>query len=300
MAFVAVHIGAGYHDKLKRSQYNRICVEACQAAMNALKNDATATIGVVEAIGSLENQTLTNAGIGSNLNLEGFVECDASLMDGESMLFGSVGAVKSIRNPIRIAQLILEQQKIPGPLGLIPPNFLVGQGAENFAISREESSKTYNKYKLQLDNFEKNFSLMHQHQCYDTVGAICIDKKGCLASGVSSGGLILKQEGRVGQVHFKVPKKNKNLNVLVFKASIVGADSCVMRNIPRQDHLAGLIGLILDQELNSIEFFWAHSTRTMCIGYMDSHSSSPISFVSEMQSEPGSTIIAQSKTFRFQ
>ena len=34
------------------------------------------------------------AGTGSNLTYNGFVECDASIMDGESQSFGSVGALK--------------------------------------------------------------------------------------------------------------------------------------------------------------------------------------------------------------
>jgi len=34
----------------------------------------------------------------------------------------------------------------------------------------------------------------------DTVGAVCVDDHGNVASAVSSGGIILKQPGRLGQV----------------------------------------------------------------------------------------------------
>ncbi|KNA08606.1 hypothetical protein SOVF_161070 isoform B [Spinacia oleracea] len=48
---------------------------------------------VEEAIRVLEDDPSTNAGCGSNLTEDGHVECDASIMDGDSGAFAAVGAV---------------------------------------------------------------------------------------------------------------------------------------------------------------------------------------------------------------
>jgi taspase (threonine aspartase 1) len=60
--------------------------------MAFLKAGGTATQAVEAAVRCLENKEVTNAGFGSNLNMEGVVECDATMVDhlGRS---GACGAV---------------------------------------------------------------------------------------------------------------------------------------------------------------------------------------------------------------
>ncbi|KAF8932504.1 hypothetical protein BGZ58_007017 [Dissophora ornata] len=90
----------------------------------------TATGVVEQMIRILEDDPVTNAGTGSNLNLDGRVECDASIMNGTTLGYGSVGAVSDFKNPISVAAKILhESDQGPLSLGRIPPIMLVGSGA---------------------------------------------------------------------------------------------------------------------------------------------------------------------------
>jgi taspase (threonine aspartase 1) len=99
-----------------------------------VENKCTAIEGLTHAISSLEDNGFTNAGLGSNLNANGFVECDASLMNGTDLKWGAVGALQTIKNPIIAAKSVLIEQNKTLPLGLVAPNILVGEGARLWAI----------------------------------------------------------------------------------------------------------------------------------------------------------------------
>jgi taspase (threonine aspartase 1) len=62
--------------------------------MAFLKSGGTAIDAVEAAIMVLEDNPITNAGFGSNLNAKGVVEGDASIVDHHG-LSGAVGAVPS-------------------------------------------------------------------------------------------------------------------------------------------------------------------------------------------------------------
>ena len=65
---------------------------ACTEAVAALNNRSSALDAVISSISVLEKDACLNAGYGSNLTIDGLVECDASLMN-DSGEFGGVGAV---------------------------------------------------------------------------------------------------------------------------------------------------------------------------------------------------------------
>ncbi|EED23068.1 asparaginase family protein [Talaromyces stipitatus ATCC 10500] len=129
---IYVHAGAGFHSYQNERVHLRTCNDAAKVAMTMLKNGGSALDAVEIALRLMEDREITNAGYGSNLTIEGNVECDATIMDhlGRS---GAVGACSHVKNPISAARVILDSQKKPLSLQRVPPNFLVGKGATEFA-----------------------------------------------------------------------------------------------------------------------------------------------------------------------
>lgn len=132
VAAIFVHAGAGYHSTTNEHIHLGACDSAARMAMRVLQGGGTAVDAVEAAIKVLEDKEITNAGYGSNLAIDGVVECDATVVDylGRS---GACGATAQIKNPIHLARAILEASSKPLSLRRVPPNLLVGQGATDFA-----------------------------------------------------------------------------------------------------------------------------------------------------------------------
>lgn len=121
--------------------------------MAVLQNGGTAVDAVEIAVKVLEDREITNAGYGSNLAMDGVVECDASVVDHHGRS-GGVGAVarktiphepdcdsrankdSEVKNPISLARVLLEHTTKQLTLRRVPPNLLVGQGATDFAFEQ--------------------------------------------------------------------------------------------------------------------------------------------------------------------
>ncbi|OAL50778.1 N-terminal nucleophile aminohydrolase [Pyrenochaeta sp. DS3sAY3a] len=129
---IFVHAGAGYHSHQNERIHLEACNDAAQIAMLILKNGGTALDAVEAAIKTLEDREITNAGYGSNLAMDGIVECDASIVDHHGRS-GAVGAVAHIKNPISLARMVHDHTMSSLTLRRVPPNLLVAQGATEFA-----------------------------------------------------------------------------------------------------------------------------------------------------------------------
>src|SRR5208283_2157768 len=104
------------------------CNVGCQNALRAgwamLSKGGCALDAIEAAIMVLEDDPVFDAGYGSHLNLDGHVECDAIVMDGQTLRAGAAATLHHVKNPIRAARAILEH---------CPHMMLVAAGAERFA-----------------------------------------------------------------------------------------------------------------------------------------------------------------------
>ena len=158
--------------------------EESQARLEA----GTSALDIVEyAVAELESSGLYVAGRGSAPNTAGYVELDASIMDGATREAGAVAAIVGVVNPIRVARRIMQ---------VTPHVMLAGNGALAFAREQgfEEVSDPDTHYVLPVGVYK---SEIHE-QKHGTVGAVALDQSGGFAAATSTGGTFGKLEGRVG------------------------------------------------------------------------------------------------------
>ena len=182
-----MHGGAGAvagRDYAQTEAHLRQLATECQERLVA----GDAALDVVEyAVMEMEISGLYVAGRGSAPNTAGYVELDASIMNGATREAGAVAAIVGIVNPISVAREVMESTSHV---------MLAGTGARAFAREKgfAEVADPGNYYRLPV-GVKADEVTMQKH---GTVGAVALDTSGRLAAATSTGGTFGKLEGRVG------------------------------------------------------------------------------------------------------
>lgn len=211
MPCLLIHGGAG---ALPRSEMTPERAADFHAALHAallvghrvLARGGVSLDAVEAAVMALEDCPLFNAGRGSAFTTEGRVEMEASIMDGRSRQAGAALLLRHVRNPVRLARMVMEKTAHVA---------LAGEAAEHFAakhglpLEPESYFFTEPRYQAMLKLRRTGGTALSEDvvvtadpaspEAAGTVGAVALDAAGNLAAATSSGGTTNKLAGRVGQ-----------------------------------------------------------------------------------------------------
>ena len=223
---IAIHGGAGSSPDLFSDEANAARTasmrQALQIGTDILKDGGTALDAVEKVVNFLENDPQFNAGKGAVFNAEGKHELDASIMDGSDLSCGAVAGVRTVKNPISLARLVMTETRHV---------LLASAGAEQFAAGFEDqlefventyfdtpgTLRAWERTKRRRENQVSSSGQQLQIEIEDTgvgqpdgiedgdtgsymgtVGCVALDSDGNLAAATSTGGMTNKKFGRVG------------------------------------------------------------------------------------------------------
>lgn len=188
---IALHGGAGVNPQRDYAPVEEHLGQLVRECETMLAAGRSALDTVEHAVAEMEESGLYVAGRGSAPNDQGIVECDAAIMDGARLRAGGVCASAGIAYPIRSARAVLEHT---------PYVLLAGEGARAFAVERGleivEDPETH--YRLPVGIEAEEMLRLDEGLSHGTVGAVAMDRTGALAAATSTGGLLGKRAGRVG------------------------------------------------------------------------------------------------------
>ncbi len=186
---ILVHGGAGKWEESDRDPAVAGCRVAADLGLARLARGESALEAAVAAVRSLEDDPVFNAGIGSCLTRDGTVEVDAGVMEGTTLRFGGIAAMRDGYPAIDIARAVMEN----GPHVL-----LCGEGAWAFARGLGFSPRDLVTQRAREKWQEGRAEGIRDVASRGTVGAVAIDREGRVAAATSTGGMIFKRAGRIG------------------------------------------------------------------------------------------------------
>jgi len=223
---LALHGGAGTISPAlmtpdKEQAYQRALLAALEAGTAVLRQGGPALDAVEQAVRSLEDCPLFNAGRGAVFTHDGHHEMDAAIMDGRNRAAGAVAGARTVQNPIRAARLVMEQTEHvllawPGADELARLHNLPMQAPEYFFTQHrfDQLQEALQEGRMRLDHSETlhpgtiapvaepaafvNASSEDPKKKMGTVGAVARDQNGHLAAATSTGGMTNKQYSRIG------------------------------------------------------------------------------------------------------
>lgn len=218
---VVVHGGAGDLPRAKRPVHAEACRHAAEAGLALLLRGESALAAVVRAVEVLEDDPRFNAGTGACLTEDGTLELDASVMDGDELRFGAVASLPPFTNPIRIATAVLEEGR---------HTFYVGEGAVRFA--RAHGFEPADPAAMITDAARRRLKEVLAKRATrewpgGTVGAVACGPDGRVAAATSTGGMVGKRSGRVGDT--PIPGAGTWADDRAGAASATGSGEHIMR-----------------------------------------------------------------------
>jgi N4-(beta-N-acetylglucosaminyl)-L-asparaginase len=183
-------------------------LRATEKAMAILKAGGDPLDAVIAGVNIVEDDPNDmSVGYGGLPNEDGVVELDASVMYGPTHTAGAVAALRNIKNPSRVARLVMERSDHV---------LIVGEGALKFArahgfkeedLLTEKSRAAWLRWKETMSDRDNWFppkietlpeDLRSVMSTTGTINCIALDAAGRLAGVTTTSGLSWKLAGRVG------------------------------------------------------------------------------------------------------
>lgn len=182
---IVCHGGAGHVTEDRHERLRAGVRAAAELGERVIEQGGSALDAVEAAVRLLEDDPEYNAGTGAALTRDATVETDASIMDGATQRVGAVAAVPDLGCAIALARAVMDRGEHV---------MLAGREAWRFASEVAIAPSTT----LVTERQRMRLLSITGIASGGTVGAVARDRSGSFAAATSTGGIVGKRCGRVG------------------------------------------------------------------------------------------------------